>query len=100
MTPNNQLSKSQRLPISSPALGQQNLAYRNMIERETNKEKLMRLEKNKEALDKVWDEIIVVTNQMRFCKDEGVKKKLEERFRVLKNKYASSHGIDEIIEHI
>lgn len=54
---------------------------------------------NKKAYDKIWEDIISVTNKLRFCKDTEEKKILNEQFRVLSNKYSFSNGLDSVISH-
>ena len=54
---------------------------------------------NKKAFDKIFNEIVEVSNKLRFAKDEFEKKKLNARLRCLSNKYAFSNGIDDNIIH-
>lgn len=85
--------------ISQSVLGQLNHSTRKRIQYETDLEKLKKLENNKEALRRIWADLMTVIQDLRVNKCQHEKKRLLNQYRILSNKYAFSNGIDETINH-
>lgn len=96
--------QKQRLTLKEMGLhhAKHNDAKLNFVEKfkfESNTDINIRLHGNKKALDRIFNDIVSVANQIRFSKDKEEKRKLEVEFRRLSNKYCYSNGIDETISH-